>query len=1096
MASRGKKRGVVYILGTLGAAVLCCAVLAAGEILRFTHNVPGDSKPIILHADEMTTWVDGGRRIVLLKGKVLVEQGVVELRMQQAVAWVDQEEYRKTGVLRVTLYGEGEVSLENGPESRSGERALIELNTRGELKLRAHGHKVTQQPRPDDPLFRRAQEIRTSDVKTSSTGPVQQVAFQDVAQARPERAPDQNLLPPQGPVGPPALGPPPSPTPAPLPSSPALSATLPPTAPPPTPTSASLPITPAAATVPAPTPAPATPAPRPPAARTGTAGVSEGQPKVLSILPRTGAVFDLQDIPLANGEHATVVTGGIILVIRNPDNTPLLDIEADRLVYWTRNNPQQLFSNLRSPQGQTSRDLEFYLAGNVEIRQQDKQGTRTLRANEVYYDVGRNLAVAMQADLEFRQPNVPEPIHVRAEELLQLSPSLFRGIRVELYSSRLPSDPGMRIQVAEGTLEDKLVPKRSIFGVQVISRETGQPVTEEERLFTGRNVLLRLDEVPVVYLPYLRGDARDPLGPLSSVGASYNRIFGFQTYTTFNAYNLFGIDPYPGTSWKLYLDYLSARGPGIGSTFDYAEKDLFGVPASVTGLVKAYGIYDPKPDNLGGSNIFGLPRGSEDHHPDTRGRFLWLQNVQDLPCGFSIQSQISVLSDKNYQEQYFKSEFDNQINPQQDTFLYVKQQQDNWAWTLLTEPRIRDWVTETSWLPRADGYLLGQSFLDLFVYNAHADVAYAQLQPTHVPPPPVEITQRKDSTGRFDLWQELSLPFTLGPFRLVPYGVVDLTEYTDDLAGNEVGRFYGGGGVRGSIPFTRVYPDVQSDLLNLNGINHKILLYGNYYVAHSNVPFTRLPQLDPLNDDATDQALRDIKPREQQFNPAHGLFISTSPIFDPSIYALRRLVDKRVDLLDSIEVFQGDIYQRLQTKRGYPGQQHIVDWMTLDLSASYFPHPSDNFGQSFGFLQYNWVWNIGDQTQLYSSGLADPAVNQGTRTFTVGTSFVRSDRTAISLEYREIDPLESQAINSSLSYVFSPKYAMTGVVAYDFGTGSQFNQLTVTRMGSDLQVSVGFYYDSVFKNFGMTFQIMPTILAASQRYQGIGAINPATFAKR
>src|SRR5437016_10292185 len=32
----------------------------------------------------------------------------------------------------------------------------------------------------------------------------------------------------------------------------------------------------------------------------------------------------------------------------------------------------------------------------------------------------------------------------------------------------------------------------------------------------------------------------------------------------------------------------------------------------------------------------------------------------------------------------------------------------------------------------------------------------------------------------------------------------------------------------------------------------------------------------------------------------------------------------------------------------------------------------------------------------------------------------------------------SQAINSYLSYVFSPKYAMTALVAYDFGTGSQF----------------------------------------------------------
>ena len=37
-------------------------------------------------------------------------------------------------------------------------------------------------------------------------------------------------------------------------------------------------------------------------------------------------------------------------------------------------------------------------------------------------------------------------------------------------------------------------------------------------------MLLRLDEIPVFYLPYLRGDANDPLGPLESVGISYKAL--------------------------------------------------------------------------------------------------------------------------------------------------------------------------------------------------------------------------------------------------------------------------------------------------------------------------------------------------------------------------------------------------------------------------------------------------------------------------------------------------------------------------------------------------------------------------------------------
>ena len=53
------------------------------------------------------------------------------------------------------------------------------------------------------------------------------------------------------------------------------------------------------------------------------------------------------------------------------------------------------------------------------------------------------------------------------------------------------------------------------------------------------------------------------------------------------------------------------------------------------------------------------------------------------------------------------------------------------------------------------------------------------------------------------------MPFTLGPFRVVPYGVLDLTAYNNDLLGDSVGRVMGGGGVRTSIPFSRLYREMS-----------------------------------------------------------------------------------------------------------------------------------------------------------------------------------------------------------------------------------------------------------------------------------------------
>jgi hypothetical protein len=177
-----------------------------------------------------------------------------------------------------------------------------------------------------------------------------------------------------------------------------------------------------------------------------------------------------------------------------------------------------------------------------------------------------------------------------------------------------------------------------------------------------------------------------------------------------------------------------------------------------------------------------------------------------------------------------------------------------------------------------------------------------------------------------------------------------------------------------------------------------------------------------------------------------------------------------------MEVLQGDIRQRWQTKRGYPGQEHTVDWMTLDLSASFYPDADrDNFGSHWAFLQYDWTWNIGDRTSLVSTGWLDPYTN-GPSMFTVGAYFNRPDRTNFFLGFRDIPLLESRAVTAAVTYVFSPKYAMTLSSVYDFGTSTSLtNSLVVTRVGKDLQLSFGISYNAIVNNFGVVFEIIPNI---------------------
>jgi hypothetical protein len=1185
-------------LGTLGLLLVGGALAVGQELLRMSRHLPGDSKPIVLYADDIVTWSEQGQRTILLKGKVLVEHGLLNLRCQQAVAWVNEAHYQRTRIWQVEIYAEGEVRLENGPHAKTGPQAQVDLSTRGELRLKSQASKVVQQPRPNDPVLQRGLVHRprppdsagperwtptSGAAGPSSPSGIQRTSYQEIAPAAapplPERPPNVPPVPPgtspAGPPTPPTLLPP-LPGTTPVPPAPAPAAVPPPAwGPPPGSPPGGIPPPPGPDNPP---PEPAAPAPAPGASSGANPGLSPGAasggpPRILSIAPRTGTAFNVQSFAMPNGEQAIVVTSGVILNVSNVEKVGLVDIEADRLVMWTRGNTQEVFEGMKRG-GEQRRELEFFLSGNVVLRSGvpkeeasgkgrprptgngassapaaprpgaggaeevappprrlddgaapkapprrspqeaswdersplpkstaaaadplkltpvDARGDheveyQVLYADQVYYDVNRNVAVAISADFEMKDTRLPTAIHLKADELYQLSPTQFKGVRATLFSSRLPSDPGLKVQVAEAQLELKpKQPKRSIFGVQFVDPE-GELVTETKRQFHADDVVVRVNNVPILYFPALSGEANDPLGPLEDVRTGFDRIFGYRIGVGLDVYDLIAREPLPGTRWTLDFDYLTERGPALGMDFDYLLGNIWGVESKAQGLVRAWGIYDT------GEDILGRFRNDQPHTP-WRGRFTWRQNWQEMPYGFSIQHQVAWLSDKNFFEQFFKPEFDLDIN--QETFLYVKQQQDIWAWTFLAEPRIRNWVTEAEKFPELGGHLLGLSFFNLLTYNAHASMGYYRLLPTEVPPLPdqlpgngIFLTDVRTETGRFDLWQELSLPFSLGPVRLAPYARVDLTQYTEDLNGEARGRFYGAGGLRASLPLSRLYPDVDSLYFNLNGLYHKIVLSGNFYVAHSDTPFTSLPQIDRLDDDATDQARRDFVPVEDLINPANGIFLqgldpATALLFNPQFYAIRRLVDNRIDTLDDIEVLQMDLRQRWQTKRGYPGMQHIVDWMILDLSGSYFPQKDrDNFGEDFAFLEYDWLWNLGDRTALTSTGWVDP-IEHGARVFTIGSYLNRPDRTNFYLGFRYIDPIQSRATTLAVTYIFSPKYAMTGSSTYDFGTRQALsNSLVFTRIGTDLTMSFGLTYNATVNTFGVQFQLVPNLLASQTR---------------
>ena len=83
---------------------------------------------------------------------------------------------------------------------------------------------------------------------------------------------------------------------------------------------------------------------------------------------------------------------------------------------------------------------------------------------------------------------------------------------------------------------------------------------------------------------------------------------------------------------------------------------------------------------------------------------------------------------------------------------------------------------------------------------------------------------------------------------------------------------------------------------------------------------SELPQLDRLNDDATDQALRDIRPRQPRLNPANApLPDDVAPVRPADLRhppAGRHTASTRSTASRCLQL---DLRQRWQTKRGFPG---------------------------------------------------------------------------------------------------------------------------------------------------------------------------------
>lgn len=472
-----------------------------------------------------------------------------------------------------------------------------------------------------------------------------------------------------------------------------------------------------------------------------------------------------------------------------------VELQADTLVVWRRAADTE-----QSPAGPSSAQFEgvseVYVAGDVLLR----QGQRTIRATELYYDLQNKRGLARNAVLRTFDPSRDIPVYVRAKELRQLGENRFEADDISLTTSEFWT-PQISAKASKVSVIDT---------IQDVDAEGG--TRDSDYSAHMKNVRLRYYDTTLLRLPSMRSNLLSPAVPMKSIRMGRDSTFGASVETQWFLGRMLGLHEPEGTDSTLFLDYYDKRGPGGGAAVEYERENYFG-------RVLGYAINDHGEDRL------GRTRKSVEVPDELRGRFA-LQHRQFLPDDWQLTAEASYLSDKNFLEQYYRQEF--YAGKEQETLLHAKRIEDNRALAFLGKVRLNDFQDQMEEMPSAEYHWTGQSFFDdRFVFFSDSQASRLRYR------------FGEDREGEPDDFfafaqtrNEVDMPLSLGSSKVVPFvagtfgyddGAGFQKELDEPLFESKDAVGIGEAGVRASTqPFWRVYPGVESELWDLHGLRHTL----------------------------------------------------------------------------------------------------------------------------------------------------------------------------------------------------------------------------------------------------------------------------------
>lgn len=1025
---------------------------------------------IHVRADTVARQTRGSYDVLAFRGNCTLRQGELDASCQDLILWIDRTPPSDPTQPRKTI-----CTMEGAVEMRWDSKPLL-ADTRWMGHLFSYQEIATnvqtEQSRGDIPRLDWSRDPASAVVPAQYAGAVQGAGPGATAMAPP-------LLP-QNTLPPPAVSQPGS-TP---PGAPSAVQPLPGAVPWPSPSATGTNMLPPGGLVipddgSAPYPAagvPAVPLPTPAAESYRAAQPAVAAPvgaKLVTVNPRSSHPprISYSSRP-EQGDSVVTIAGGVILSIsgvqlRQADGTVMdfgnVSIETDNAVMWLSGSTQpDIWSGLESF---ADRPIELYLEGNIVLH----QGQRVIYADRMYYNVSSEYGMVLSAEILTPVPQYQGLLRLKADVIEQRNQQNFLAYGAAVTSSRLGVPrywlQADRVQFedtrAEGSIDNSRPPA------------PGQPTN---MLATSRNNFVYLAGVPVTYWPVFTTNLAKPSYYLTSLKAKNDQIFGTQVYGEFDLYQIMGINGPDGTDLTLSTDYLSKRGPALGARFNM-DRPSFLWAGPTSGYLDAWFIAEQGLDQLGADRMNLVPEA------DTRGRAVG-RFRSFLTPNIELWSELGYITDRNFLEQYFENEWDQQKDF--STALRLRRYNGNRMFDIWGQARLNDFFTETEWLPRADHFWLGQDLGEYLSWSEHTSVGYGHQRVATTPTDPKDaatftlLPWETDSEGlRAITRQELNAPLDFGPWKIVPFLSGEAAYWGEDVSNNPLTRLTGQGGVRTALPMWRAYPTYRSSLFDINGIAHKVTFENELFYADSTQDISRLPLYDPLDDNSQEHFRR-----RMIFNTFGGV---RPDRFDERSYALRQGMQRYVtanssEIVDDMAQVRSGINQRWQTKRGAPGRERIVDLVSLDVDWIYFPKAErDNFGEDVGALNYDFRYHVGDRLTLLSDGYFD-VFSQGLKAVSAGAMVSRPGRGDVYIGMLSLEgPISSNVLNGYMNYRLNEKWIASGGAAWDFSeVGSVGQTLSLTRIGESALVQVGMNVDSGRDNVSFTFNVEPRFLPSGK----------------